>query len=51
MDLQQKNFEMVLDSIYVYQYHVAQKNTTKHSTNNCSVEIYIYIYIYICKTL
>jgi hypothetical protein len=41
MDFQPKylNFEMVLNSIYVYWYHSPQKNSTNNSTNNPSFEI------------
>jgi hypothetical protein len=38
------NFEMFLDSIYVYWYHSTQKNLVKISTNNPSFEIYMQIF-------
>jgi len=38
------NFEMFLDSIYVYWYHSTQKNSTKISINNPSFEIYMQIF-------
>lgn len=32
---------MILNSIYVYQYHLLEKNLTKNSNNNPNFEIYI----------
>jgi hypothetical protein len=43
MDFQLKtfNFKMVVNSIYVFQYHLLEKDLTKTSTNNPSFEIYM----------
>jgi hypothetical protein len=47
MDFQQKKnlkFKMLLDFIYVYQYHSSKKKLAKNSTNNLSFEIYMQIF-------
>jgi hypothetical protein len=37
-------FKMLLDFIYVYQYHSSKKKLAKNSTNNLSFEIYMQIF-------
>jgi hypothetical protein len=37
---------MILNSIDVYQYHLAHKHSPKSSTHNPNFEVYVYIFSY-----